>query len=277
MEEPGPVATSSPPHHKSRLIIYVVTLIIFYGFAITVFETDQLYVTLAKWNYEHFFTTYAEEAAYGPEKDGRSPHQAKVPDYDIICRPDKYTVWEEWRSCIIQYLVEMRWTKKNEGGALPGNVSKNSPAVNIDFDEFILHQSDLLPWSSPSNVTVVLLEFRALDRQMAFTVTNAMDNLPVHWPIQVVGGPSICALAARLFPVQVAAGKIILTDLGIDAYTQVRLDLDAHPYPHLIHLSIYVTLSAAHRSVNYIQTPLSMRNFWATLGFSFRYIFFLVP
>jgi len=239
MGEPGSVATLSSPDHKSRLILYVVTLIIFYTFAITVSETNQLYVGIARRNYAHFFTTYAAEEACGPGKDGRSPHQAKAPDYDTICRPDEYTVWEEWRSCIIQYLVDMRWTEENEGGALPCNVSRNLPAVNTVFEEFILQQSDLLPWSSPSNVTVVLLEFRALDRQIAFTVKNAMDNLPVHWPIQVVGGPAICALATRLFPVEVAAGKIVLTDLGIDTQTrvqdQVRLKCQRNE-AHLIHL-----------------------------------------
>jgi hypothetical protein len=216
MGESGSVATSSPPNHKS---LYVVILIISYAFAITVSETDQLYVMLAKLNYEHFVTTYAQEAPCGPGKDGKSPHQARDRDYDTICRPDEYTVWDEWRSCIIQYLAEMRWTK---GGASACNVSRVLPAANTVFDQFILHQSDFLPWSSPSNVTVVLLEFRAVDRQMAFTVKNAMDNLPVHWPIQVVGGPSICALATRLFPVEVAAGKIVLTDLGMDSQTHVQ-------------------------------------------------------
>jgi hypothetical protein len=222
MGEPGSVTPSSLPDHKSRLILYVITLIIFYAFAISVSETDQLYVAFAKRNYEHFFTTYAAEEACGPGKDGRSPHQAKAPDYDTTCRPDEYTVWEEWRSCIIQYLVDIRWTKKNGGGALPCNVSRNLPAVNTVFEEFILQQSDLLPWSSPSNVTVVLLEFRALNRKMAFTVKNAMDNLSVHWRIQVLGGPSTCALATCLFPAEVAAGKIVLTDLGIDAENHVQ-------------------------------------------------------
>lgn len=222
MGEPGSVATTSPPDHKSRLFLYVAPLILFYAFAITVCETEKLYVALAKLNYEHFFTAYAAEEACGTGNGGRSPHQADAPDYDSICRPDEYTVWEEWRSCITLYLVEMRWTNENKGGRSPCNVSIHLPAVNTVFEEFILHQSDLLPWSSPSNVTVVLLEFRALDRQMTFTVKNAMDNLPVHWPIQVVGGPSICALATRLFPVEVAAGKIVLTDLGIDTENHVQ-------------------------------------------------------
>ena len=81
------------------------------------------------------------EAACGLQKDGRythhnqttTPHQARAADYDITCRPDEYTVWEEWRNCIIQYLQETRWTKGNEGGASPCNVSRNLPAVNSFF------------------------------------------------------------------------------------------------------------------------------------------------
>jgi len=42
------------------------------------------------------------------------------------------------------------------------------------------------------NVTIVLLEFRAQNQKLAFTVRNAIDNLSIHWPLQVVGGPSIC-------------------------------------------------------------------------------------
>lgn len=209
--------------------------------------TDQRYVMLEKWSFDQFSTTHAGEAACRAVRDdaythyyqnNKAPHQAKSPHYDGFCRADEYTAWEEWRRCVTQVLAEIQWINRNALGTLSCNVSTTLPGVHTIFENFIIQQSEFLPWSSSPNVTVVFLEFRPLHRQVAFTVRNAMDNLPVHWPIQVVGGPSICALTRRLFPVEVAAGKIALTDLGLDAEThdqdQVRLTCQLN-IAHLSH------------------------------------------
>lgn len=132
------------------------------------------------------------------------------------CRPDEYTAWDEWRGCVTRLLVLKQWKSYNERGTLASSSPVALSATTTVFEKFILQHSDHLPWSLSPNVTIVLLEFRAQGQKLAFTVRNAIDNLPIHWPLQVVGGPSICRTMTQLFPVEVAAGKIVLTDLGTE-------------------------------------------------------------
>jgi hypothetical protein len=118
------------------------------------------------------------------------------------CRPHEGVVWEEWRACVIAHALASR---------------------HISFETFIVEQAARLPWSLRSNHTAVLLEFRPLERQLAFSIRNAMDNLPVHWRVQAVGGPGVCKLVRQIFPIEVHAGKVVVTDLGIGDYMrQVR-------------------------------------------------------
>lgn len=81
------------------------------------------------------------------------------------------------------------------------------------FDAFIIQYKNHLPWEG-SNFTAVLPEFRFFEVPLIFSINNIMNNLPVHWRIQIVGGPAICDGMRRLFSVEVAAGKIVLTDVG---------------------------------------------------------------
>jgi hypothetical protein len=116
-----------------------------------------------------------------------------------VCRPDDTVFWETWRSCVEQVL------------ALAGAPS---------FDAFIESEALRLPWSVEAAAdgttgTAVLLEFRALPHQLRFAVRNAIGNLPVQWRVQVVGGAAICRLAKPLYPHEVAAGKVVTTDLGV--------------------------------------------------------------
>jgi len=48
-----------------------------------------------------------------------------------------------------------------------------------------------------------------------------MNNLPVSWRVQILGGPSILTLIQDLFPVRIAARKIVLTDVGRDHGSKV--------------------------------------------------------
>jgi len=127
------------------------------------------------------------------------------------CRPHEAVVWDDWRACVIEHALADR---------------------GISFEAFIVTRGPQLPWALHSDHTAVLLEFRPWAAAMRFAIKNAMDNLPVHWRVQVVGGLAICRLARRLFPNHVAAGKIIVTDLGLGDYmrqdliSRVLTDLD---------------------------------------------------
>lgn len=115
------------------------------------------------------------------------------------------TIWEDWRACV-QHLLES------------ASYSASS------FDDFIISEAQRLPWSLGSHYTAVLVEFRAWPRQLHFAVRNALENLPAHWRIQIVGGPAICRLVEeQLFPVEVAAAKVVCSDLGLGDY--MRQDL----------------------------------------------------
>ncbi len=119
----------------------------------------------------------------------------------------EYTAWEDWRACQTARLRAMHSTS-NDSAHL--------------FDDFLVSHASYSPWMQHSEHTAILLEFRAWERALNFSVHNIMNNLPVHWRIQVVGGPKVCAMAQALFPVEIRSGKVILTDLGFDGMTQVR-------------------------------------------------------
>lgn len=122
-----------------------------------------------------------------------------------VCASHKAVVWEEWRPCI------------ERGLATRGDQSS--------FEEFIVAEGPRMPWSLHSNdsASAVLLEFRPWAKAMRFAVNNVIRNLPVEWRIQIVGGPAVCGLAQRTFPSEIAAGKVVVTDLGIGDY--MRQDL----------------------------------------------------
>jgi hypothetical protein len=71
-------------------------------------------------------------------------------------------MWDEWRAC-----VEGTKAGRGEGG-------------------FGRHVRGLrrAPWLT-SNHTAVLLEFRPWRRQIRWSMSNAMNNLPVYWRMQV--------------------------------------------------------------------------------------------
>lgn len=117
------------------------------------------------------------------------------------CYPTEATVWEDWRACVEAHLPRTKAFRDVLGTARARRL-----------------------WSSQrSNATAVLLEFRAWAPELRFSVNNALVNLPVHWRVQVVGGPAVCALASRLYPTEIHAGKVVLTDLGFDDMAQTRV------------------------------------------------------
>ena len=139
-----------------------------------------------------------------------SPQDAESISNLAHCLPKgtmEYTAWEDWRTCQTARLRAMHSTS-NDSAHL--------------FDDFLVAHASYLPWMHHSEHTAILLEFRAWERALNFSVHNTMNNLPVHWRIQVAGGPKVCALVQELFPAEIRSGKVILTDLGFDDMTQVR-------------------------------------------------------
>lgn len=136
------------------------------------------------------------------------------------CMVDDYTPWTSWKDCKIHELEGCHGKATtledmeglNRTDTLLSQILLFQKNVSL-VDDYILKHKDILPWSV-SNFTAVLLDFRPLRRKLAFSITNVMDNLPLQWRIQVVGGASICNEARNLFPVEVAAGKLVLTDIG---------------------------------------------------------------
>jgi hypothetical protein len=108
-------------------------------------------------------------------------------------------VWEEWQACL---------TTEGEG--------------TIDFQQLITTPHARRLWATSSH-TAVLLEFRAWERELSFSINNTLVNIPVHWRIQIVGGPAIISLAHQLFPLYIQAGKVVLTNLGFDSMKQEQV------------------------------------------------------
>lgn len=109
--------------------------------------------------------------------------------------------WSEWKVCMTDHLQTMR--RQNDSA----------------LADFIFRCKGYLPWMKGSNHTAVLLEFRAMEHNLKFSVANVMDNLPIHWRIQIVGGPEMMQLALELYSPEIAAEKILLLYQG---YQHVR-------------------------------------------------------
>jgi hypothetical protein len=167
------------------------------------------------------------------------------------CLPDVYIVWEEWKFCKERQVYTLDWKTKEidivqelETEAFAGKMETSSGprtakhpkpiarrsdihrspvTVTTPFEEFIVKNRHHLPWSMESTFTAVLVEFRVLKQPLLFSINNALNNLPVSWRIQIVGGRFILSLAERLFPVEIAAGKIILTHAGRESMKQARM------------------------------------------------------
>jgi hypothetical protein len=143
------------------------------------------------------------------------------------CARDEYTVWEDWKACTQHTLKFQKWSAdRTKVMAMVANAtmmsSLRTESANFTaFEEFIIENRDKFPWSLNSNFTAVMLEFRPRQRQLTFSVNNAMNNLPVNWRVQILGGPSILDMMKDLFPAEITAGKIVLTDLGRDQGNKV--------------------------------------------------------
>lgn len=131
------------------------------------------------------------------------------------CQPLS-VAWSDWKGCMQRFL--------DSGGWLGSTEQRERQRDSGPFPDFLQRCKSHLPWtgSSSSNHTAVLLEFRALERQMRFSVDNIMGNLPIDWRIQIIGGPSTCKLALELFASEIAAGKVIITFLPYENVAQVR-------------------------------------------------------
>lgn len=176
------------------------------------------------------------------------------------CLFNEFTVWEDWRACKSLQLKGRVWETSKSGGVVGltrlERVRNTSDADNNkheargvtynSFDGYIIRHSKDLPWQR-TNYSAVLLEFRPLHERLAFSIQNAMYNLPVHWRIQVVGGPSICNATRQLFPVEVAAGKIVLTDIG------------ERTMKHVSNLTVYVPITFSRLVLTILYCDLAIR------------------
>lgn len=164
------------------------------------------------------------------------------------CLPDDYTVWEEWKVCKERQVYTLNWMTKeihiqnrqmgisaceirspdilrraNHAKVISRGIDTHQNVVKVTtpFEEFIIENRHNLPWSMDSNFTAVLVEFRAYRRPLLFSIKNALNNLPVSCRVQIVGGCPILSLAKKIFPIEIAAGKIILTHAGREKMNQV--------------------------------------------------------
>lgn len=151
-------------------------------------------------------------------KEGRSTDIAL--DIDRLCASltglhspcrNLSTAWSDWKPCIQDQLGSYGWPALSHS------------QYGASFADFMFWCKDHLPWTVQSKYTAVLLEFRPMERSMRFAVDNVMNNLPVDWRIQIVGGPSVCELAFDLYGAEVAAQKAIITLLGHENVEQVSL------------------------------------------------------
>ncbi len=215
-----------------------------------------------------------------------SPCQRKACLSDT-CLSDDYTVWEEWKACKERQVHTLNWITKeihfqkrqldvsacesrsldtprraSRAKTISRSIGIHQNVVNVTtpFEEFIVENRHHLPWSMDSNFTAVLVEFRAFRRPLLFSIKNALDNLPVSWRVQIVGGCSILSLAEKLFPIEIAAGKIILTHAGREKMNQVRM-LDDAISPSYLLLSSFDFGNGmlhlerhAHRNGSYIRS-----------------------
>lgn len=122
------------------------------------------------------------------------------------CPTSPFLAWDDWRACMQKHLTSAGWS---------------AVARTDTFEDFIIRCKTFLPWTMSSNHTAVLLEFRALERQMQFSIDNIMNNLPVHWRLQIVGGRAVNQLASKLFAAEVTAEKVLLTPLEYENIKQV--------------------------------------------------------
>lgn len=168
------------------------------------------------------------------------PQPGANPCLSDTCRVNEYVAWDEWKACKSQQLIVQGWAAdqakvastlgnlRNESvtsprthvsiGTTESGMSPDGPSA---FDTFIVEYKDYLPWQG-SNFTAVFLEFRFLEGPLTFSINNVMNNLPVDWRIQVIGGSTLCNGTRQLFPAEVAAGKIVLTDMGDRPMQQVH-------------------------------------------------------
>ena len=132
-----------------------------------------------------------------PQKHGSDRLQKQYLGTDILCPMDEHLVWEEWKQC------------------------HSLASSNESFQQFMVDNGSRLPWSLHSNHTAVLLEFRDDGPKMAFVVANMMNNLPLHWRVQVLGGKPVCNMIVQLFPHETAAGKVVVTLIDLENVEQV--------------------------------------------------------
>ena len=117
-----------------------------------------------------------------------------------LCRADQdFHVWEEYRTCI--------HTHRNE----------------TPFHDHLREAWKTgvqLPWMNPIGCAV-LVEFRPLEKQLLWSVGNALDNLPVSWCIHIAGSAAVLDVIREAFPVEILVQKIRFLDLMRDDMSQV--------------------------------------------------------
>jgi hypothetical protein len=151
-------------------------------------------------------STYALSSSSSPSQAASTAQQSSTPA-DRTPPPDNNNLvldicskeafgWAEWKDCL----------QEKSDSAFEDLVTDK----NIDPTLFSWNHAN----PSFKNYTAILLEFRPWETELTFSLNNALDNLPLQWRIQLIGGPAIIALTNRLFPLEVQVGKIIVTSLN---------------------------------------------------------------
>ena len=73
--------------------------------------------------------------------------------------------------------------------------------------------------------SAVIVKFHPLERQLRWSVENALDNLLVSWCIQMAGSAAVLDVIREAFPVEVLVQKVRLLDLMRDDMSQVTHSL----------------------------------------------------
>ncbi len=129
--------------------------------------------------------------------------RAMDPATMCLASRDDFQVWEEYRTCV------------------EGRVEGGPHGFYNHLRKTWETQSPSFPWTKRPGGSAVLVEFRPLERQLRWSVGNALDNPPVSWCIHIAGSPAVLDVIREAFPAEILVQKIRLLDLMRDDMAQV--------------------------------------------------------
>ena len=115
---------------------------------------------------------------------------------------DDFQVWKEYELCVAAH-------------------TKGPHGFRDRLREEWEDQASAFPWTRHPGGSAILVEFRPLEKQLRWSVQNALDNLPVSWPIHVAGSAAVLNVVREAFPVETLIRKVRLVDLMKNDMSQV--------------------------------------------------------